>query len=53
MSMKSAITLQSVCKVGTIFLYSYVIRPLRVGSLGYPECYRNLGASSFLKGVKS
>jgi hypothetical protein len=36
------------CKVGFASLSLRNIRPLRVGSLDYPERYRNLGASLFL-----
>jgi hypothetical protein len=36
------------CKVGFASLSQYHIRPLRVGSLDYPERYRNPGALLFL-----
>lgn len=35
------------CKVGAFARYKDLIRPLRVGSLDYPERYRNLGAFVF------
>jgi hypothetical protein len=43
----SEIISRSVCNAGTICIYANAIRPLRVGSLGNPERYRNLGAFSF------
>lgn len=38
------------CIVGHNVLSQTHIRPMRVGSLDYPECYRNLGASFLSRG---
>jgi hypothetical protein len=39
------------CMVGHSVLLNLLIRPLRVGSLEYPERYRNLGAFSYVQEI--